>query len=541
MTISVYADGRLLYDSRVAMDPRHSASALLALTVTTGLNKGGTAGITMGPEHPFYGQIVSYKTIIEIYRDSSLLFRGRALYPSDDFYGRRAITCEGERCFLADAVLRPYLYQDTPQVIFSDVIAAYNSQVETGKQFDVGSVTVTDPNDYVRLESESAEPISEVVDKLVARCGGYITFSTDSDGHRCIHWLAELNYSNNQTITFGENLLDFARSGSNTALATRIIPYGAKDEETGQRITIESVNDGLDYVQDDDAVALRGTITASVTWDDVTLPANLITKAQQYLASSKLFITSLSLTALDLSVLGVDIDSLRVGDLVRVYSPPHGVDDHYLLTDRTFDLLNPGSDRVTMGKDVTTLTGADVAGDRHAATDLQQVQQSIKADYTRDVAQVVEQTTATLSSLIQQTADAIMAEVSATYATNGELDSLVSSKVTQLADSITFEFDQLRAVMDEADEDSRERLDELTTYIRMTGSGQLILGRSDSPLTLVQQNDRISFLDNGAEVAYISNRRLYITAAQLLSDLIIGDYAWTKRANNHVSFVRVLS
>lgn len=538
MTVSVYAGGCLIYDSRLVMDPQHAAMALLALKVTNGLNKGGTAELTMGPGHPFYGQIVSYKTLIEIDRDSQLCFRGRVLYMSDNFYGQRTLTCEGERGFLADAVLRPYLYQDTPQAIFTSVIEAYNSQVESEKQFAVGSVTVTDPNDYVRLESESAEQISTVVDKLVERCGGYITFSTDLDGHRCIHWLADLNYSNNQTITFGENLLDFARSGSNTALATRIIPYGAKDEETGQRITIESVNDGLDYVEDAEAVALRGTITAAVTWDDVTLPENLKLKAQQYLASSKLLVTSLSLTAVDLSLLDQTMDTFQVGDRVRVYSPPHGIDDHYLLTDRTFDLLNPGNDQVTLGKEVATLTGSDAAGDKQAATQLQQMQQSLKADYTRDVAQVVEQTAATLSSLIQQTADAIMAEVSATYATNGELDSLVSSKVTQLSDSITIEFDQLRAVMDEADADSRERLDELTTYIRMTGSGQLILGRSDSPLTLVQQNDRISFLDNGAEVAYISNRRLYITAAQLLSDLIIGDYAWTRRANRHVSFVR---
>ena len=44
--IQAYADGALFYDSRL------EDHALLGLTVTTGLNKGGTASIIMPPQHP---------------------------------------------------------------------------------------------------------------------------------------------------------------------------------------------------------------------------------------------------------------------------------------------------------------------------------------------------------------------------------------------------------------------------------------------------------------------------------------------------------
>jgi hypothetical protein len=201
---------------------------------------------------------------VEIYRDGVLQFRGRALYPTDDFYNRRTITCEGERNFLHDGVCRPYIYQDGPAAIFAQVVQLYNAQVDPFKQFAVGTVTVTDPNNYIRLESERAESFAAVLDKLVERCGGYITFTTNSSGQRAINWLADLGYRSQQVIEFGSNLLDFSRSSANTDLATVVIPYGAKDEATGEFVNIASVNDGLDFIQDYDAVALRGVIAQAV-------------------------------------------------------------------------------------------------------------------------------------------------------------------------------------------------------------------------------------------------------------------------------------
>jgi hypothetical protein len=274
--IQIYADGALVYDSRL------EEYDLQGLTVTTGLNKGGTAEIIMPPAHPAYESFVSYRTVVEIYRDSALLFRGRALYASDNAQNTRTVLCEGERCFFLDAISRPYTYQATPAEVFAAVIAEYNRQVEDFKRFKVGTVTVTDPNDYIRLESESAESVQDTLNKLVSRCGGFIAFST-VDGERAVNWYDTIGTRSSQVVEFGENLLDFARNGANTSLVTVVVPYGAKDETTGARLTIESVNNGLDYIQDDEAVTLRGSIIKAVVWDDVTLPSNLLRKAQEYL------------------------------------------------------------------------------------------------------------------------------------------------------------------------------------------------------------------------------------------------------------------
>lgn len=373
--IRVFADGELIYDHRL------DGYGLIGLTAEVGLNKGGTAEIVMPPGHPAYNSFVSYRTVVEIYRREELVFRGRALYPSDDFDNNRTITCEGERCFLQDAVIQPYLYQASPEVIFTDVMNRYNAQVEPFKQFRIGAITAKDPNDYQRIESESATPISEVIDKLVEYVGGYIVFTTDPDGQRVINWLGSLDEVCGQTIEFGENLMDFSSTGANTELATVIYPYGAKNEETGERVTIKDVNDGKLYIQDDEAVALRGTVAAVVFWDDVTLAKNLLTKARKELNTRKLIVTSLELTALDLSAWNIDIDSLRVGVTVRVLSKPHGIDDMFLLTNRKYVFFKPEEDKVVLGKDLVTLTGSDVASNRSTLNQLERTRQSIKTDY----------------------------------------------------------------------------------------------------------------------------------------------------------------
>ena len=531
-------DEVLVYDEELIYDSRLQDNELLGLTVERELNKGGVAQITMPPGHSAYNAFVSYRTLVRIYRDKELVFRGRALYPEDDFDLNRTITCEGERCFLRDAVMRPYVYQDGPAAIFTHIVELYNAQVDAFKQFVVGTVNVTDPNNYIRLENEKAEQILDTIDKLVARCGGYVVFTTNEEGQRCINWYDKVAYANNQTIEFGENLLDFARTDENTDLATVIIPYGAKDEATGSPITIESVNDELDFIQDYDAVALRGVIAKPMYWDDVTDPANLLKKAQQYLAESKLIITSLELTAVDVSILDKNINSFRLGDIIRVRSKPHGVDDDYQLTKQKLDLLNPEDDRVTLGKTIATLTGSTSAGDRQNAFDIQQVERKVVADYNLNVGVFVEETKATMTSLIQQTSEELRLEVAEQYTTNEELESAISTSMTQLADSFNFLFTELQTVVDANDAEAREQLIEIKKYIRFE-DGNIILGESGNEITLRIENDRISFLDDGAEVAYISDKRLVILDGHFLNSLQVGAFALIPRGNGNLSLVKV--
>ena len=532
--IQVYADGVLAYDSRL------EAYDLQGITLTTGLNKGGIAEIIMPPGHPAYSFFKSYRTVVEIYRDSVLLFRGRSLYASDNVYNTRAVTCEGEMCFFLDAISRPYLYQDSPAAVFSAVVEEYNRQVETFKQFRVGSVTVTDANDYIRLESENAESVQDTINKLLTRCGGYIVFTTADDGARVVNWYEHTGTRSGQVIEFGENLLDFSRSGANTSLATVVVPYGAKIGENGARLTIKDVNNGLDYIQDADAVALRGTIVKPVTWDDVTTPENLLRKAQQYLEENRYIINSLELSALDLSLLDKNIDGYQVGDTIQVKSKPHGVDEAFLLTERTEDLLHPAASTITLGKDVQTLTDADVGGDKDARSELQQVRHEIKADYTLNIAAAVERTETLLSSLIEQTSESIRLEVSEQYTTNDQLEASISTSLTQLADSFNFTFSELRAIVDSNDSEANERFTEIYKYITFE-NGNIRLGASDNAVTLTVENDLIVFRKNGQQLGWWDGVDFH--TGNIVIDVTeraqFGAFAFVPRSNGSLSLLKV--
>lgn len=533
--IQIFTDGALAYDSRLR------EREIIGLKITSGINKGGMAEIVMPPRHPAYESFTSYKTIVEIYRDGKLQFRGRALYPVDDFHNNRAVVCEGELCFFQDAVSRPTLYRDAPDVIFAALVQEYNDQVEAAKRFKVGTVTVTDPNDYVRLEIGEAEKVGATLDKLVSRCGGYIVFTTDpEDGLRVINWYESLEYVSNQVIEFGSNLLTFSRSGANTNLITAIIPYGAKDEESGMRITIESVNNGVDYIQDDEAVALRGRITAPVVWDDVTKPANLLKKAQQYLEANRYITTSLELSALDLSYMDKNIDNYQVGDSVRVISKPHGVDEYFLLTERTEDLLDPLNSKIMLGKSKQTLTDADIAGDNESRDSLAEVSSQIKADYTANISQAVQAVESTVSSLIQQTSESILLEVEQTYATNDQLTDAISTKMTQLSDQFLFEFQSLKATVDENDGEARQKLTEIYNYISFE-NGNIKLGGSDSPITLTIEKDLIVFKKNGVSFGWWDGVDFHTgnIVVEVNERAQFGDFAFVPRSNGSLSFLKI--
>lgn len=371
MIVKLYAGENLIYDSRL------ENYKLLSIRVKAFINKGGSATFVLPPRHPSYNNFVAYKTIIRIYRDGELIFRGRVLSYSDDFELRRTVTCEGERYFLQDAVMRPYLYQADPAVVFADVISQYNAQVGADKQFTLGRVTVVDSNNYIRLEAWNAERVSDTIKKLVDRCGGYIVFNYNAAGQRVINWLGGIDGTkSDQAIEFGTNLLDYTNEVANTDLVTAIFPYGAMDENN-KRVTIASVNNGVDYIQDDDAVAIRGFIAKPVMWDDVTIPANLLAKAQQYLEQNKSIISTLTLSAVDLSTIDSSIDRFSVGDTIRVRSKPHGVDRDFKLTERTYDLLNPASDTITLGGTTVSLTDMGASGGS-SMTAIQQSSDSLK-------------------------------------------------------------------------------------------------------------------------------------------------------------------
>lgn len=236
------------------------------------------------------------------------------------------------------------------------------------KSFKVGAVTVTDPNDSLYRYTNYETTLKCISEKLLKKLGGHIRIRK-IDGVKYIDYLADYEGQNDQTIEFGSNLLDFSQTIDASDIATAIIPLGAKLEESTiealeERLTIASVNNGCDFVSNPVAVSNYGWIYKTVTFDDVTVPANLKRKGEEYLSDVQFENLVLDCTAVDLNNLDVDIQRIKILDMVRVISEPHGLNRLFPVTKLSISLDDPEKDRITLGSEdssKTTLTGSSAS------------------------------------------------------------------------------------------------------------------------------------------------------------------------------------
>jgi phage minor structural protein len=351
----VYCDDLLLYDTKLENLKIFDASIELEL------NKTGSFVFTIYPEHPHYSLIQKLKSVITVYQDGYMLFRGRVLDDETGWDNEKTITCEGELAFLLDSIQRPYEHTGSITEYLSKLINNHNAQVDEEKQFTLGRVTVTDANDYITRSSiEYVDTWTELNNKLLNNLGGYLFIRNDGST-RYIDYLADFNLLSPQTITFGKNLLDMKRLVKGAGIATALIALGAKlkdaeGQDTDKRLTVASVNGGLDYIEDDAAVKRYGLIFRTATWDDVTEPQNLLTKGKAHLAELVNQVESIDLTAADLATVDKAFTSFHIGTKVRVTSKPHGIDQLFLVSKLSIKLFDPAANRLTLGGVVETFT-----------------------------------------------------------------------------------------------------------------------------------------------------------------------------------------
>lgn len=347
----VRINGTLIHDLRV------DGLKLFEPKLSHEINKAGSFIFTVYPSHPYISMIgKKLKPIITIEDESGTIWRGRVLNTEDGFYNQEQCTCEGELAFFNDSIVRTYDYSGGLAGYFELLINQHNDQVDEEKQFKVGNVTVTDPNDYVHFSSNQfPKTLSEIKEKLIDKYGGYLWFRHESDGVY-IDYLEDSDLLCNQSVELGKNLIDLTKVVKGQDVATVIIPRGAIiDEETGERVSIESVNDGKDYVINEEAAELFGKIQRVVEFDDVTQPENLLSKAQEYAADYGNLIASMTFTAADLHKAGSSINNFRLFRYVPVHSDVHEIDEKYLIKKIDIDLNDPTYGKLSSGKTVKTL------------------------------------------------------------------------------------------------------------------------------------------------------------------------------------------
>lgn len=349
-------------------------------------NAGNTPGylkFKITPQHPHYDKIHPLSSEVFVYEDGVEIFRGRSITSEEEFNRTHQLTCESDLAYLRDSIVRPFEFQGSIVEFMTQIVNGHNAQVESRKQFVLGRVNVVDSNNYInRSNSEYSCSMDCLRDKLVKTHGGYLRTRYE-DGKRYLDYLTDGGGINEQAIRYGVNLVNYSKTQDATELFTALIPTGADLEETStdgeitiKTVDITSVNNGKDFIYDPDAVQKYGWIFRQRKWEDVTLPENLIKKARAYLEQSIYLGDVLSLTAVDLTNIDVDVKRLKTGYWTKVISRPHGVDVLYILEERTRYLQEPGKDTISLGGTVATLSGSTAKSQKELSVKVEQIGQA---------------------------------------------------------------------------------------------------------------------------------------------------------------------
>ena len=361
MQYKIFCDDYVLYDSQ--LNEFQVGSPILKQE----LNTANELTFTIYPTHPYFNNISKLSSLVRVYRDSSLIFKGRVINSELGFQGEKKITCEGVLAFLLDSVIRPFDFPNDEQFsslnyehvnvieyFLNWILTCHNSQAKEFQKIQLVNVTVTDPNNY--LTRSSIEYLSSwevITSRLLKSYGGYLVIR-EENGINYLDYLEDFTSDGTksgnrlvctQKIEFGANLLDLTEEISGADIKTGIIPLGARLEDadgnqTDEYLTIESLPDGIlsegiiktgDHILNTTLAETYGVIYEIVKCEDVKIAENLQAKALSYLADSIKFKNEITIKAIDLKLTNAQIGAFEVGKYVRCLSSPHGLDDLYLL------------------------------------------------------------------------------------------------------------------------------------------------------------------------------------------------------------------
>ena len=337
----VYLDGKLLYY------PGDEVNSVVSAILNTKLNDSGTFDVTIPRKNPLYGKFKPRVSELLVKKNGKEIWNGEVRGSKENLKKENVIHAVGELSYLGASSQPQKKYTNVnPLQMMTALVDIHNSQVEPRKQFTVGVVTVGNYNyDWITNYENTLDFMrKEMCDKL----NGYLRIRK-VDGVRYIDLVSLKDYGKSceQPIKFGKNLLDYATGISSDAIATVVRPLGAVLENSSiegidSYLTIESVNDGKDYLENTDAIQSGiGHVWRTVHFNVLTTPEAVKTAGENWLKDNQFQNMTIDVTAIDLSEINSNIESFELGDSVRTIAKPFGLDRWSYVTEKKLDLLNP--------------------------------------------------------------------------------------------------------------------------------------------------------------------------------------------------------
>lgn len=518
-----FLNDSLFFDASVSMDELALSSAKLSLEA----GKAGAFTFTLHPSNVMYDQFHKFTSYVDVYKKDRLIFSGRVLEEKKGFQNQQEIICEGLLAVFNDTVIRPFTHSGTLEALLAAFLSGHNSQVAADKRVSLGNITVTDSNNYVCRTYENYETTMKRLEDLAASLGGYFVVRKTDSG-LVLDYLKDFTEYSGQTINFGENLLDLTRESTGADMITALIPLGAIDDETQEKLTIAEANDGLDYLVNQVALDEYGWILGVQEWSDVTSVTNLKNKGLAYLADKSKSRITINVSAVDMAKANSDISGFLCGQYIKVKSSLHGINEYLLAVKQDLDLLQPANNKMTLG---TTRLGFIGQSNQNSANVIANVKQQAEAAAAKK--------TVKLETEIKQNAEAIQS-VASQITTIGEQVTVAESMATQTAEKFSW---IVKSGTSETDFTLTDRvatlmaqefnISGLTTFMNaaMDGSATVINGGAIETATVTAEKLKIDgtvqINASGQDVSYIDITYGDYKVSMAASGLFYTDGEWS--------------
>lgn len=551
------------FKNRILYDPRDDEERIIREpSVHLAVDEPGSMSFTIDADHPEAGQLTKMVGDLELLQDGYTIYCGRIIRDEMDFYNSRRIETEGLLAALNDSIIPPFTFPDdfTGDAGYQEAAASgnvvefflgwlltqHNSQAAEDRKIKLGTVTVADPNNYIsRSSTDYATTWDTVKNKLAdGSLGGHLLPRYEADGVY-LDYLADFTLTNEQPVEFGENLLDLTSEVDATEVYTAILPVG-KDGLTIEGLADGSIKPGIvkagKIIYSEAGRQQFGNITKVVKWEDVEVAENLKSKAVAELTGTGILMAnSITVKACDLHCDDDTIASFRVGRYVTITSKPHDLIQSFGLVTLEPDILDPGNTVITLGTTVKSQT------DRNQATqktlENTQAQQQIELDkQAKKISDLGPSSTELVTAAVQNSQEIIFAAL-AKYVETGDFNSYKETVIAQLsvlAGEISRQFQTGTEAIKAVNGDLQAKYNERTKYIRFV-DGDIILGEDGNEITLTIENDRMTFKQNGHEVAWFSNNQFHVTDAEFSGPARIGSFAFVPGSNGNLSFRKVVT
>ena len=321
-----------------------------------GINTIDSFTFTIFPNNDGYNLIYPLKTLVEVknLNTNNVEFEGRVLLqtPKMDSSGiiYKTVVCESYLGYLNDSVQSYETISGvSAEELFKKIINNHNNQVENSKKFIIGEIKIgTSSSDNEDRYLNYEKTFDSINKNLIERFGGELRVRKAGD-NIYIDYIKEIGEKKNTVIALANNLIAIEQEKDPSEIITRLIPVGAKLENSDERLTITNINGGINYVEDEEAIKEFGVIVDTVNFDDITEAIELLNKAKSYLKENNKIKKKYKIDALDLSTIDLNFDSFEVGNTYRVINPLMNIDEELRIIEKTLDINSPQNSSLTFG------------------------------------------------------------------------------------------------------------------------------------------------------------------------------------------------